>query len=277
MFSSLKKTTHLNGRLATFNDVQHSKKFIYKDLYNYYEKIFNEKPIFSSTVSKKNASGFYNSKILNLNLICFFGAITSNHQPGHSHSNTLSFELSHNKNIVFTNRGISTYNINSKRLYERSSKSYNSLQLQKYNANEVWKSFRVAQRAEVYNFNLSNKNSTFKIEAKHNGFKRFGLIHNRSLKIKENELSIKDKIYGKSILPSYIRFYLNHDIKVKRLESNRLNLYLKNKKLAMIYSSNNISIIDKYQNLEFNKSQKTILLLIKITNNTENHFNAKFN
>ena len=188
----------------------------------------------------------------------------------------MSFELTLNKNLIFINQGISTYNANFKRFIERSSCNYNTLQLHNYNSNEVWKSFRVARRAKVFDLKLINKKNIFQIQAKHDGYRKYGLTHQRSISLKKKELIIKDNIYGKSKLPSFIRFHLNHNIKVKTLTKNKYNLYLENKKIAVISSNNEISIIHKYQNLDFNKSKKNILLLIKIQNNTENIFNAKF-
>ena len=75
----------------------------------------------------------------------FFGSITSHHQPGHSHACTLSFELSSKSKTIFRNLE-SQYN-NSQRLKDRSSESYNMLQVGKINSNEVWDSFRVGNRA----------------------------------------------------------------------------------------------------------------------------------
>ena len=71
--------------------------------------------------------------------------------PGHSHAETLSFEASFKGKRIIVNSGISTYWITQKRLYERSTASHSTVEIDHKNSSEVWSRFRIADRAKVIN------------------------------------------------------------------------------------------------------------------------------
>ena len=77
--------------------------------------------------------------------------------------------------------------------------SYSTVQVDKKNSNEVWKSFRVGNRARVKNryMTLLPKKNIFQSE--HNGFSYFfnEIIHRRKIIHSKNSLEINDVLAGK--------------------------------------------------------------------------------
>ena len=61
----------------------------------------------------------------------------------------------------FVNLGVSTYETSKRRLLERSTKSHNTVEINKKNSSDVWSSFRVASRAST--FDLKTKKLKKKI------------------------------------------------------------------------------------------------------------------
>ena len=78
------------------------------------------------------------------------GNIGPSYQPGHSHAQSLSFELSYKGKKVFVNSGISEYENSKIRSFQRSTASHNTIEINGMNSSDVWHSFRVAKRAKVY-------------------------------------------------------------------------------------------------------------------------------
>ena len=76
------------------------------------------------------------------------GLPTPQHQPGHAHDSTGSFILSYHGQSIVTNGGVSTYEKNKIRNFERSRYSY-SKPLNLGISQDVWDGFRVARRRSV--------------------------------------------------------------------------------------------------------------------------------
>ena len=278
MINALKLTTHPDGNLANFNDTHHKVKYAFKALENYYLKIFSNQIKLNNEqkINSLNNSGFYRYNNKYFDIICFFGSITSHHQPGHSHACTLSFELSSKSKTIFRNLGTSTYNNNSQRLKDRSSESYNMLQVGKINSNEVWDSFRVGNRAKVFDFKTKKIKNYFMIEASHDGFKKENIIHKRRIEISDKTFKVFDKLIGFTKKQTSIRFYLNYDIKINKINNNLLELFSENQKIAIIKSKNYIYIKKSKQSLDFNNYQNNILLMVILKNDNENDFTLEY-
>ena len=109
------------------------------------------------------------------------GSISPQYQPGHSHAQTLCFELSFFKQRVFVNTGVSQYEEDQRRLLERSTLAHNTLNYNYENSSEVWSSFRVARKARTFGISIKKSKKYININACHDGYFRFNkkLIHNR--------------------------------------------------------------------------------------------------
>lgn len=113
------------------------------------------------------------------------GNIMATYQPGHSHADALSLELRIDSKPFIVDTGISTYNKNTRRQYERSTAAHNTVTSHGQNSSDVWGGFRVGKRCDV----ICTKDEEHCIEAEHNGFSH---IHRRKFSINDNQFVIHD-------------------------------------------------------------------------------------
>ena len=113
------------------------------------------------------------------------GNIMATYQPGHSHADSLTFELHIDGKPFIVDTGISTYDKNERRQYERSTAAHNTVTSQYQNSSEVWGGFRVGKRCKV----KCTKDEVQCIEAEHDGF---GSVHRRKFTINDNQFLISD-------------------------------------------------------------------------------------
>lgn len=126
------------------------------------------------------------------------GNITATYQPGHTHADTFSYELRLNGVPLVVDTGVSSYNKNERRQYERSTKAHNTVSIREENSSEVWGGFRVGRRAVVTVYE-DDKNM---IKASHNGFKE-GVVH-RFFSVSNRSFCITDTVSSNSICYNYI-------------------------------------------------------------------------
>jgi hypothetical protein len=77
------------------------------------------------------------------------GPVGPEHQPGHGHADSLSFELIWAGVPVICDTGVSTYAVGDTRRFERSSLAHATVTVDGEGADEVWASFRVGGRART--------------------------------------------------------------------------------------------------------------------------------
>ena len=141
--------------------------------------------------SKLSQSGY--RKLTNENFdLCFdVGEVGPTYQPGHAHADTLSFELYIHNRPVIVDTGTSTYEVNEIRFYERSTAAHNTVSLNGENSSEVWAGHRVGKRA----ITKITEDTDSCVIASHDGyFRRFGVNHNRYIKLNESEVLIEDNV-----------------------------------------------------------------------------------
>ena len=141
--------------------------------------------------SKLSQSGY--RKLTNENFdLCFdVGEVGPTYQPGHAHADTLSFELYIHNRPVIVDTGTSTYEVNEIRFYERSTAAHNTVSLNGENSSEVWAGHRVGKRA----ITKITEDTDSCVIASHDGyFRRFGVNHNRCIKLNESEVLIEDNV-----------------------------------------------------------------------------------
>ena len=105
-------------------------------------------------------------------MIANIGKIVANYQPGYAHAGTFSFELSFKERFI-VNSGISTYENNSIRALERNTLSHSTVCVDNQNSTEIWSSFRVARRPEIFRKKVihNDKSDTLNISASHDGYR----------------------------------------------------------------------------------------------------------
>jgi hypothetical protein len=113
------------------------------------------------------------------------GNVKATYQPGHSHADALNFELQIDGKPFLVDTGISTYNKNTRRQYERSTGAHNTVTSQGRNSSDVWGGFRVGKRCHV----RCIKDVGHCIAAEHNGFSS---VHRRQFSINDHQFIIAD-------------------------------------------------------------------------------------
>lgn len=188
-----------------FNDTNDNTSIDFKDLFLGYKKSFNSK-YYSDFINYNNSSLSY--QLLKNNFfyaICDVGIFGSDIQPGHAHSDNLSFELFNldGKKII-SNLGTLHYEKNICRHYQRSSKAHNTISVLDKEQIGIWDSFRVGRRKN----SIMKNNSTNFIESE---IKFQNVHHKRTFKLIDNRLEIIDRVLTKS--KYQINYYFDANIK----------------------------------------------------------------
>ncbi len=240
MLAWLQKMTHPDGGLAFFNDAVFGIAPATNELTHYAHRL----GVLASPSFDLNDSGYI--RLANTETTVFFDAapIGPDHQPGHAHADTLSFELSHRGARVLVNSGSSTYERGAERHRQRGTAAHNTVRIDGEDQSEVWSSFRVARRARP--FDVRTDGATF-AEAAHDGYRRLSrpVIHRRRLELKQHELLICDRIEGSGEHRVEIFFHfhpgadtqisLDHKLRGSIIESHwhpEFNLSIPNKTLV---------------------------------------------
>lgn len=110
------------------------------------------------------------------------------YQPGHAHADTFTFCLQQNGRPLVADTGISTYERNARRLYERSTEAHNTLSPDGISSSDVWASFRMGRRASV----CIEADDPGGLTAVHDGYRQLGVQHRRSFRCTARSLTITD-------------------------------------------------------------------------------------
>lgn len=154
-----------------------------------------------------SASGYRKIEHEHYECLVDIGAIGASYIPGHAHADTFNFELRIDQKPFIVDTGTSTYEIGHVRNLERSTKAHNTVEIFAQNSSDVWAGFRVAERAEV----LKSEESERSIQATHNGYKKFEIVHTRTFEFEEKKIIIKDTLNKPSEAKAYIHFHPNVD------------------------------------------------------------------
>lgn len=218
MHSWLKHMCHPDGEISLFNDSAFgiSPSCVELDMY------FKRLEIETSQASNRKLnllkeSGYIRINVGHAAVLIDVAKIGPDYLTGHAHADTLSFELSLNKQRVLVNSGTSCYGLSNERLRQRGTSSHNTVTINGEDSSEVWSGFRVARRA--YPKNLQIKDSCLKnqieVHCSQEGYYRLKgkPIHQRSWSMNESELLIKDKVLG-SYETAVARFHFHPDVQV---------------------------------------------------------------
>ena len=226
MHQWLKNMCHPDGEISFFNDSAFNVAPSVSELDSYFKRleIENSKAIDKNLTFLKD-SGYVRIRNGSAVAIMDVAKIGPDYLPGHGHADTLSFELSVDKQRVFVNSGTSCYGISAERLRQRGTHAHNTLVINGKDSSEVWAGFRVAKRANPCDIKVdeSEDGTCISIDASHDGYKKIfnrHIIHRRRWKFEDNNLAINDKIDGKFFC-SEVLFHLHPDVIVDiEIESN---------------------------------------------------------
>ncbi len=218
MLNILEQMSFLDGGLSFFNDsvdgIAPKLDIISEYAENLHLKITEITP--NRELIDLSDSGFFILRDGPIKVIFNSSNIEPSYQPGHSHADTLSLEASFGEERLIVNSGISTYDDNNKRIFQRSTKSHSTLEINNKNSSNVWSSFRVAERAKITSRKIEKDDGfEYCVSASHNGYSRFfnECIHSRKITLNPTSINIDDAITGK-FKTAISRFYIHPNIKL---------------------------------------------------------------
>jgi uncharacterized heparinase superfamily protein len=165
-------------------------------------------------------------------------------------------------NPVFVDTGISTYEKNAIRQYERATSSHNTVKIGSKDQTQVWGGFRVAKRAKI--IHLIEKHNF--IEASHDGYLGDGYKHSRSFFWGEKYLILKDKINRSTSNKAKAYFHLHSSVTKPLVDGN--NVILESIGVSIEFEGASNIYIEEYQlSSGFNKTNKAYKLIIDFDKN----------
>lgn len=270
--------THNDFHLSFFNDSCHGVSSNILDLLDYANKLnFNIKlKSDKKELIDLDSSGYFILANENAKLIFDTANVVASYQPGHSHSDTLSFEMSIGFNRFIVNSGISTYNSNKLRLYQRGTSAHSSLTINDKDSSEVWSSFRLGRRAKIISRSSIAYRDHLHASGAHDGYTWMSgsPIVSREIKLYDRNLHIFDYIHGTNVKKINSYFPLHPNVKLIRQDNNIYTFELKGREIIIIIPNiyetkvKNTLYFD-----EFNKSMEN--LTIELETSTELPFEGK--
>ena len=257
MLNFLQNITFKNGEIPLVNDAAQNIAPTTKQLVEYAQKL-NLYQQLSTTEqlnnSKLSESGYRKFENKIFELFMDIGDIAPDYQPAHAHCDTLSFVLHIHEKPFIVDTGISTYKNNQIRQKERSTSAHNTVQIGDFEQSEMWSSFRVGRRAKAM---ILSENDT-KIIASHDGYKRLGVISERSYLTENQQIIIQDRIIGETnyTQKAYLHFHPNVTMEIlgNTIKTNLGNI-----------TFDNVTEIKKSEYFfceEFNKTNPAIVLTL---------------
>ncbi|MBK9222692.1 MAG: heparinase II/III-family protein [Saprospiraceae bacterium] len=183
------------------------------------------------------------------------GEILPSFQPGHAHSDMLHFMVYQGRNLILADCGVSTYEIGSNRLNERSTKMHNTVSYNLENQSQIWQSFRIAKRAQIQIL----KESENTIEAEviwHTGFR-----HKRLFFLDQHRIVIQDTVNSAEIRTMDIMSNFHFDIQEVELKEDQI--YLDQFNIELKFEGKTDSQLENYeQAVDFNviKTSKKVIV-----------------
>ncbi len=282
MFYWLNTMSHRDGEISFFNDAALDIAPTLYELNEYRRRLLlNEKKYTPKSVVYLPASGYCRVQKNETVLITDIAKVGPSYQPGHAHADTLTFELAIGQTRLIVNSGTSCYSVCEERLRQRGSNAHNTLVIDDYNSSEVWKSFRVARRAQVQHISIQEVDDKVVIQASHDGYHRLDkIIHTRSWIINQNELIIQDHVSGFGYHKIELFFHIHPDIRIKQDVKHAVIFYHPSGKiLGSLETSHHLKLVDTTYHPQFNSSipNKKIVVSLYQQLPLNLHTNIKWN
>ena len=214
---------------------------------------------------KMNECGYRKLSNTIIEAIVDVGNIKASYQPGHSHADTFNYEARIYGTPFIIDTGISTYEKNERRQYERSTKSHNTVTLNDIDSSEVWGGFRVGRRAKVKIISEDSHN----VIAAHNGYGEQH-IHKRSFILEKKTLKIHDYMSNIGRYKNYI--HLAPNVKIISINNNYIKTNIAD---IIINKATKIDIIKNKAAYEYNKYTDINVIVIFFSQDMSYHIVIK--
>jgi uncharacterized heparinase superfamily protein len=148
---------------------------------------------------RKSESGYFGFRHGADWLLIDCGSIGPDHQPGHAHCDTLSYELALEGKRLIVDSGVHDYEAGARRLASRSTAGHNTVMIDGCEQSEIWGTFRVARRARPLTARLEARPPGCIFEGAHDGYRRLPgrAVHRRRFVYDgAGAIEIEDEISG---------------------------------------------------------------------------------
>ena len=226
MLSWLKAVTFSDGNIPMVNDSAYGIAPTSEQLFDYGKELGLD-----WAKGKLGDSGYRKFTQSNYELFIDVGNVGPTYQPGHSHSDTFSFELYVDKNPIIVDTGISTYEKNALRQLERETTSHNTVKVGNQEQTEVWGGFRVARRAKIIKLEESQNH----VQATHDGYTKLGIEHTRRFISEPSQIIIEDFL-NKEVEEEQIAYFHFHP-SVKQIEIGENTIKLSDKEIRITFEN----------------------------------------
>jgi len=245
MLGWLKTITYKNGDIPLLNDSANKIAPTSSELFDYAKRLsINYHP------SHMNQSGYRKIEKTHYECVVDIGEVGASYIPGHAHADTFNFELRIDTKPFIVDSGLSTYETNNSRFYERSTKAHNTVEVLDKDSSEVWGGFRVANRANI----IELVENFHYLKATHDGYKKQGVLHTREWKFEENRIVIQDSL--NSDVDAIARLHFHPDVTEDEIKEK-------------IVFSSKFEISNYNYAKEFNKTEKALVLEIEFSKELE--------
>jgi len=220
MINYLDGMCHPDGQISLFNDAAFGIEHTPQALFDYYEGVTGKKANFKEGKSWSfPETGYYvMASTAGDRMFIDCGPVGPDYQLGHSHCDTLSFELSLDGRRVIIDSGCFQYEDGPIRKYNRGNAGHNTVTIDSENQSEVWGAHRCARRSRPIYANLNElDDGSLRFEGAHDGYKRLKgqPIHHRSVTWKDNEIAIDDRVEGSGAHDVESRLHIHPNLKVE--------------------------------------------------------------
>jgi uncharacterized heparinase superfamily protein len=203
--------THPDGGIAFFNDAALGIAPGAADLDAYGRVLgLSPPPPSAAGLQPLAGTGYVRLQSGRAVVIADVAEVGPDHQPGHAHADTLSFEMSLDGNRVLVNGGISLYQPGPERVRQRGTAAHTTLEIDGLDSSEVWSSFRVGRRARPRNVHWQDTGDAFVLRAAHDGYAFLPgrPLHHREFLLMPGRLVVRDRVTA-PVKRSVVRFHLH--------------------------------------------------------------------
>lgn len=213
MLNWLSAVTFHNGDIPLVNDSVMGVAPITAQLQAKADRVLGKRQI-GKQYAGLSDSGYRTFRTARYELFADVGPVGPDHQPGHAHADTLSFLLYVDNTPLIVDKGVSTYQMGSRRDRERSTAAHNTVSVDDENSSELWAGFRVGRRARA----TVIIDTPTTLTARQDGYRQRGVIHERMWSVAADRLLITDRLMpvrGRKNLLGTARFHVHPDIRVQ--------------------------------------------------------------
>ncbi|SMC26715.1 Uncharacterized conserved protein, heparinase superfamily [Desulfacinum hydrothermale DSM 13146] len=217
----LSAMTHPDGGVALFNDAAHGVEPDPADLETYARRLTGRAfPPVQTPVAAFGQSGYFvMAPQPGERLLVDCGRVGPDYQPGHSHCDTLSFELSLGGRRLIVDSGTYAYRDGPMRRYNRGNAGHNTVTIDGENQSQVWGAHRCGRRAKpLYARAWSGEDGALVFEGAHDGYRHLqgAPIHHRRVVWHRGEIRIEDRVEGRGQHHVESRLHIHPDLEVHR-------------------------------------------------------------